>query len=835
MGYKALEMRQFEAARRPSGRMGLWRLVASVVLLGASASVAWAQSASVHGRVTDAVTGQAIQGAQIEVDASGLSSRTDSAGRFRVDGVVVGRRTVRVTAVGYTDRVEVVQLSAGEVRELRIELEPAPIGLPALTVVLDRTRLVGDASQLFSAVGSAHLLTLVESGDRNAFSDVHQVLRQVPGVVVQEEDGYGLRPNIGMRGTGQDRSAKITVMEDGVLIAPAPYSAPAAYHFPTVGRMEAVEVRKGSSQVKYGPQTIGGALNLVSSTIPETSMLRVDADGGSGGMWKVRARAGDSGSNFGWLVETYRVETDGFKELDTGGDTGFQVADHLIKLRYHTDPAARNHHAVELKLGLTDHVSDETYLGLTDEDFARTPLRRYAGSQVDVMESEHRQLQLRHIFRAGDRVDVTTVLYRNEFERNWYKLASVGGRGIAAVLEDPATYADEFAILQGASSASGALVVRANDRGYHSQGVQSILGSRIVAGPTSHQVEVGVRYHEDGEDRFQHDDLYEMDGGRMRLTSAGVPGSQANRIGEATAWAAFVQDRIVFGDWTVVPGVRYESIAFTRTDYATDDPDRTLPTGVRETTVTAWIPGVGLSRAFGEDWSVFAGVHRGFGPPGPGAAEETRPEESTSYELGVRYRWGGVQAQLVGFANRYRNILGRATLSGGANEAGDIYNGGRVDVSGVEAFVDGAVEAGAGMVVPVRVAYTYTHAEFRSSFESAYTPWGTVREGDRLPYLPEHQLTASTGLEGDSWRLGVSASYTAEARTVAGRGAIPEGRSTDAALVFSADASWSVASWASLVASAQNLTDERYIVSRLPAGARPGLPRTVTVGLRLAR
>jgi len=112
-----------------------------------------------------------------------------------------------------------------------------------------------------------------------------------------------------------------------------------------------------------------------------------------------------------------------------------------------------------------------------------------------------------------------------------------------------------------------------------------------------------VRYHEDDEDRLQWEDAYRMADGRLALTSAGAPGSQANRVGAAEAWSVYLQDEIRFGAWTVTPGLRYEDIDLVRRDFAGDDPDRSDgPTRVRRSGVQEWIA-IGTEAA---DWTAHA-------------------------------------------------------------------------------------------------------------------------------------------------------------------------------------------------------------------------------------
>ena len=120
-----------------------------------------------------------------------------------------------------------------------IAAEPQPAAASADTI--DTVTIIGRQTDVADVPGSAQV---VDSEALGVFvqSDILRVLKAVPGVYVQEEEGFGLRPNIGIRGSGLDRSARIALLEDGVLIAPAPYAAPSAYYFPTQRRMDSLEV-----------------------------------------------------------------------------------------------------------------------------------------------------------------------------------------------------------------------------------------------------------------------------------------------------------------------------------------------------------------------------------------------------------------------------------------------------------------------------------------------------------------------------------------------------------------------------------------------------------------
>lgn len=693
--------------------------------------------------------------------------------------------------------------------------------------------VVGAADAARQAPGSAHVIDR-QALERQGYQDIHRVLRQVPGINIQEEEGFGLRPNIGIRGSGVERSSKITLLEDGVLIAPAPYAAPAAYYAPTAGRMDGFEIRKGSSSIRQGPHTNGGAINYLSSTIPADLGGRFELVTGSDDLRRLRATVGDSGPTVGWLVEAYDLEHGGFKELDGGGSTGFALEDYLGKLRLTSRPGRTVGQALELKVGRTRQDGDETYVGLTAADFAQRPYRRYAGSAGDHIATDHEQVQLSYELRPSDRFRVTATAYRNDFFRNWAKLDQVAGVGIADILARPQEHASELAILRGeVDSSAGALAVRNNRRDYYSQGVQAVFSLSRDGGFIDHDLDLGVRLHEDAEDRFQEDDRYQILDGRRVFSAAGAPGSNANRIASARATAFFLEDTMTFGRWRLTPGVRVESIELLREDFGAADPQRTGSALTRrENSLTEAIPGLGASYELSPAGHLLLGVHRGFSPPSPGSTEEVAPEESLNYEVGYRYDDGADRAELVFFFNDYDNLLGTDTLSGGGTGSGDQFNGGAAEVLGVEAALGRRFHLG-GLVLPVSLTYTHTATRFSTAFDTAFEDWApAVERGDEIPYVPPHQLHAAVSLRAARWALHVDAGYSAAMRSRAGTGPIAADERIDGRATLDLRAERQLTRGLHLFAQVLNATDEVFVVAHRPAGLRPGLPRAASVGLR---
>jgi len=704
-------------------------------------------------------------------------------------------------------------------------------------IIISTTQIFGNKYVAKHRTGSAYYLSPKEL-QKFSFTDINKALRTVPGVSLYEEDGFGLRPNISLRGTSPERSSKITVMEDGVLIAPAPYSASSAYYFPTIARMEAVEVLKGSSQVQYGPFTTGGAINMISSQIPTDFSGSVRASYGSFNSNQLHAKVGGNHKNIGYFIEYLNYGSEGFKTLESGKNTGFNKNDVVAKLRVQLFPNQTVKQSLAFKFQYADEKGNETYLGLTEEDFKANPFSRYAASNNDEMTTDHNQYMLTHHLGFSKNFTVTTTFYRNNFARNWYKLNDITFEGnqqkISNILNDPTNYSDHFSIVNGTvNSSADAIAVKANNRSYYAQGMQTKLDYHWYTENLFHDLELGFRYHYDEEDRFQWVDKYSISNtGVLTETTAGVPGTDANRISSAKAFASYITYKLKYQNWTFTPGVRYEDILLERKDFGKNDITRAgSDLNERQNSVAVFIPGMGANYKFNNNLSLFGGIHKGFSPPGN--KEDEKAEESINYELGTRFSLGKLKGEFVGFYNDYSNLLGSDIAATGGTGSLDQFNAGAVKVNGIELLLNYNITSEAARFsFPMSLGYTYTNTEFLNSFGSTDSLWGTVTLGDELPYIPKHQLNAALSLEHAKFEINVNARYNGAFRTLAGSGTIPTNEKVASNFIIDMSSKYRVTPQFQLTANLTNLLNNTYAVSRVPAGLRPGHPFGIYAGFQ---
>lgn len=688
------------------------------------------------------------------------------------------------------------------------------------------------AEEIFHTGGSAHSIG-EEDLERLDYDDPLSILVAVPGVYVRQEDGYGLRPNIGIRGANAERSRRITLMEDGVLLAPAPYSAPAAYYFPLVTRMTGVDVFMGPAAIPYGPHTVGGAIDFRDRPIPTSRTGGVDIALGSNWFGRFHGYYGDSNEWGGFLVEAIHLRTDGFRTIDFASDdgtTGFDRTDVHVRGELHGDLTRDIYHRLEIVLGLGLERSNETYLGITESDLRADPWRRYGVTQGDQMNWWRTRAMVRYEL-LSDSADLLVTAYRHDFDRNWQRLDSFAdGTSLASVLDDPTAgrNAVYYAVLTGeepAATAGQAIIRVRNHRTFISEGIQARGRFRIDTGELQQVLEVGLRLHYDeiernhtGEGLYIDIPALVPDGNGTRLLT--------NNRAQSVAFSAYAAWQFRFFGLSVTPGVRLEAVWGEYFDRLS---------GLFQTTEQAQVlPGLGVTYELVPDLALFAGVHQGYSPVAPGQPDGVRPELSWNYEVGTRYGRNDTptHAEAAFFLSDYENITGECSGAGGCSiELIDrMFNGDRATILGIEA-------AGAHTIsldelrFPLRASYTYTWTRMRTAFVSESPQFGDVAIGDHLPYIPEHQLTVGAGAEWRFFRINVQALYVSAMRDIASVGTILPGEGTDEQFYLDAMASVEVYDGIRIYLRAENLTNSSPIVSRRPFGARTGRPLLVQGGL----
>ena len=767
------------------------------------------------GEVTDRETGQPVSGALVGIERKGRRAREAATGRdgaFCLDEVAPGGMRLTVSHMGYDSLVEDVTLAPGSSLALEIALLSNPIQLAPVEIIGESplanrkrtgtaSRLTPQAVELIRPVGTQELLELV------------------PGINGYADDGFGnSRLSIGIRGLNPRRSSRVLILEDGVPIQPAVYVYPNAYYNPPSERIDAMEVVKGSSAIRFGPQTMGGVINYTTRRPDGTrGMVNQLAAGGNSYYSVYSEWRGLGGGRTASDAQLLYKHGDGFRDNNT-----FDQLNGTVK----TQLRLSGRKVLYLKLNGNLESSNATYTGLTEYSFRTDPA--FNPKEDDNFKVRRVSLDLMYTSRITPDLAGNTTLYLNVFDRRWWREDDIFVRASALETGDltPVAYYQGGDLARVGGGAGNFGILRTF---YVGGAAQDYTLQHTLAGHAA-RAEAGARAHWE---RFIDDkrigDAPDARDGVYYTGSPGDPDDPVKIVGqshhyETAALALYARERVEWGRWSLSPGARFEIFEQERVDRLR---------GAILADKLSWVllPGLGLNYQRGPV-NVFAGLHRGYTPPSSGALKVTNfgqdagaggldlaPEKSWNLEAGVRSRGPALTLEACAFRLRIEDLVaaGRGTA---------FRNLGEVETYGLETALALSTSRLGPVLPDLHLAHTWLRTRIRSGVIASATRAGDVEvdiTGNELPYAPPHTLTVSLVKETRGLRLRTDVRFVGEVFTdfenIAGTlnrgdtGPIP------AYAVVNASADYAFASRWSAFLTAKNLLDEVYIGSRLHSNA----------------
>jgi Fe(3+) dicitrate transport protein len=775
----------------------------------------------------------------VYVKGTAQGTTTNENGEFNLPLGSDNKVIIGVQGLGY--KTTYIEITRDEISgDLNISLEPDTLLLEQVTISGSRVGILRFLPGSVTIIDAKHLKsTQPVSGN--------DILRSIPGLHVVEEEGAGLRTNIGIRGLDPDKSRNVLMLEDGIPVALAPYGEPEMYFTPNIDRMSGLEVLKGNGSILFGPQTIGGVINYLTPDAPKEAAFRLSVKGGDFGFFSSYVDFGNTINNTGFLVNYTRKQADNF------GPTQFLLHDFNAKIQTDFTPISQ----LVVKMGVYDEQSNSTYVGITQPMYDAggfDALRIAPNDQLDV---RRYSLSVNHKYLLGEGLQLNTTVFGYTTTRNWNRQD----------FSNSSSATNQTGVIHGLEDGRGGAIYLRNTTGQRNRqfevaGIEPRIQYRYAIGSVTSKLDAGVRY--------LYERAFEQ---RVNGTFAGALSGnlQEDEIRTGNALSGYVQNKFMLNDkFSLLAGLRQESIWYDREILRLSNTDTHVEA---KTDVSALIPGAGINYNLSKNLGIFAGIHRGFAPPrtkdaisNDGENLELDAEMSWNTELGVRGNAGILTYELTGFHMNFSNQVIPVSESSGGAGAG-LVNGGETKHAGIEGSLKFSFDA----VMPegwnggLIINGTYVDSEFSGDrfvlqktalthgFENEYV---NIR-GNKTPYAPE--FTLSGGIQAET-PFGLGASLTgnyvgSQFTDVLNTGNVyywiardeadldyrytqanTNGRigKMDAYFVTNLNV-WYKHARSGLGANMgiKNLTDERYIASRRPQGIRVGLPRFVSAGVTL--
>lgn len=228
------------------------------------------ETGGVKGKITDNLTGNPLQGANVSIDGTPLNTQTDRTGTFRLLQVPAGQQNITISYLGYEDTVISVNVQAGSIASLDTSLKTSVNE----TVTVNSPLLEGRAKALNQQKENVNITNIVSADQIGRFPDPNaaEATQRIPGITIERDQGEGRYVQV--RGT----EARLnSMMIDGERV-PSPEGDVRAVALDVIPAdlLEAIEVTKAPT-ADMDADSIGGSVNLVTKGAPSKTRFSLTA------------------------------------------------------------------------------------------------------------------------------------------------------------------------------------------------------------------------------------------------------------------------------------------------------------------------------------------------------------------------------------------------------------------------------------------------------------------------------------------------------------------------------------------------------------------------------
>jgi Fe(3+) dicitrate transport protein len=579
-----------------------------------------------------------------------------------------------------TQSAQKAELTNSEQRkpgDIQPEDAPMPGQLPEVLVAASDTRDVDSGAVPIDYAGGRDVIGPKEIQQAGA-PTTQQLLRRTPGAQVSDETGSDSLPNISFRGVvgndGPFRSVNVALLADGIPLVSAPYGQPGASLFPLVQeRIYAIDIIRGGSSVRYGPNNVSGVVNFLTRPIPERMMLEQGFRADLFRNYSSYTAFGDSDDRFGYLAEVV------YKDGETWRDNGdYVIQNYSMKSAYQMTQNQRGLLQVEYfddDSQLSDGLSLAAYQA--DPGQTQSPQNRFDGQQT--------RYNYKHEIRLGADTQLDLVTYYYTGKRSFF--------------------------LQNPIQVPAPNFIQATPRPSEVWAIgPELTHDYILDGDVTGQLFAGTRIHDEN---------------IRRSVLRTFPDQSITQISDDRfdyrAYTAFIENSFVIDRWKLTPGLRLEDVSL----------DAANQTGFAvERDFQEVLPAVNASYLIDDQWSAFGTVQRTYQPPGANVVEiSSDPQDFNSqrawmYEAGVRVQTADARtrADMTVYQIDYSE-----RLEPDPDQFDVFLNSGRSRHQGIELAADQSLYR---TVMDELIAFA-TVAYNRSEYKNGQF------EGNDLPYTPD--------------------------------------------------------------------------------------------------